>query len=103
MAFSRAQENQWVSQEDTNDVETPFWFVKGEDINYAAQIIFGNMLVDKEDHVLQNESLVLDNNKASLIFSKWLRSESEKDKFDDEAILAIQEECETELLKILSI
>ena len=46
----RAQENQWVSLEDANDVETPFWFVKGEDINYAAQIIFGNMLADKKDH-----------------------------------------------------
>ena len=103
----RAQENQWVSLEDTNDVETPFWFVKGEDVNYAAQIIFGNMLADKKDHVVPDE-VVLDSNKTSLcldplIFSKWLRSESGKDKFADEAIIAIQEECETEILKIFEL
>ena len=89
------------------DVETPFWFVKGEDVNYAAQIMFGNMLADKKDHVVPDE-VVLDSNKTSLcldplIFSKWLRSESGKDKFADEAIIAIQEECETEILKIFEL
>ena len=103
----RAQENQWVSLEDTNDVETPFWFVKGEDINYAAQTIFGNRFADKKGHGLQDEA-VLDSSKTTLcldplIFSEWLSSKSGKNKFAEEAVVAIQEECETEILKIFEL
>ena len=54
------------------------------------------------------DEVVLDSNKTTLcldplIFSEWLSSKSGKDKFADEAIIAIQEECETEILKIFEL
>jgi hypothetical protein len=111
----KALENKWCSDEQKND-EMPFWFVKGEDIDFASLAMgMGRTGSASKDMVSDDgvsapspsargkEELFLDPVAFSHNCAHSLRGAFDGVRVSKEASVAVQEEYEVHMLKILSL